>query len=113
VEDDIAISRPIRAEGDPSGLRVSLQRGQRDAARPGVDDAHTRRASHADLDVELVPHFQEPRRAAGVIPLEYDYIRGRQFREPGCDECDDLGRPAAALIDYGPVVALQQRPGAG
>src|SRR5690606_35667999 len=94
-------------EGDASCLRMSAQRGERDAVVIDVDHPHAEIAGEADVHVELVAYLEG---------LDGSFDRTKLHEGGGCEiakacgeQSAELGRTEPAAVDQGPVVALKQR----
>src|SRR6185437_6755345 len=106
VKDDVAVVVPIRAEGDPSGLGVTGQGGERERLRGPAGHAHPKRPGAANAHLE---HVTGPQRtSAPLSPLERHHIGWGKRREVSGHLVEQRGRRQTARGDHRPVVALQE-----
>src|SRR5690606_34071274 len=103
--DHVATGVAVGSERDPAGLRVARERGEGEALGVGVHDPHGTARGEGDVDPQLFASAKRSRLAR--LTLEARELRRRKLPEALADRLHQLTGSHPALVDDGPVVALQ------
>src|SRR5690606_2231300 len=105
VEYHVAARIAISAEGDASRLRMTAQRGQRQALWRYMYDSDRALADHPDVNVPLLTLCQTCRRIF-VAPKSRQLRRG-ELAEARAYSFDELRGAACAVLNCSPIIALE------